>query len=396
MLSVLGALVAFAPLSIDMYLAALPDIAREFADTAGAAQYTLAAYFIGMALGQSFYGPVADRYGRKPPLYCGLVLYALASVGCALAPTIQSLLVCRFLQALGGCAGMVIPLAIVRDLYGPQATARVMSRLMLVMGVAPILAPLVGAQLLGDWGWRAIFWALAGCAAFALAAVRFGLAETLPTRPAQSISLRFVLDAYAGLLADRRYLGFALAGSFATAGMFAYIAGSSAVLIGLQGLSPQAYGWVFGANAFGLIAASQINHRLLRTRNPDGVLTGALTAMAMLGLVLALAAYCRPPQPISLVALLLPLFGFIAVLGFINPNTAAGAMADHGTRAGSAAALMGTLRFALATLVGAVVGLFDNGSAQAMGAVMAVCGVAALLAYRLLVVRGRVSATLPA
>ncbi|HYD80684.1 MAG TPA: Bcr/CflA family multidrug efflux MFS transporter [Paucimonas sp.] len=384
LIPLLGALVAFAPLSIDMYLPALPAIAREFGADAGAAQFTLAAYFIGMAFGQGFYGPLSDRFGRKPPLFVGLALYTLASAGCALAPDIEALYAWRFLQALGGCAGIVIPLAIVRDLHSQQDAARALSRLVLVMGVAPMLAPLAGAQLLDAWGWRSIFWILAGCGLSGLIAIRFMLAESLDARHAQSASVRQALRTYAGLLADRRYLGFGLAGSFASAGMFAYIAGSPFVLMELHRVSPQAYGWIFGVNACGLIAASQLNHRLLAARDAGQILNAALMALAAAGLLLLLAAYGFLP---ALPGLLLPLFGFVALLGFIGPNSSAGAMAGHAQRAGSASALLGTVRFGAASAAGAAVGALNDGTAHAMGAVMAVCGAAALMSYRMLVRR---------
>lgn len=388
LIPILGALVAFGPLSIDMYLSALPAIAREFGSTSGAAQYTLAAYFVGMALGQCFYGPLSDSYGRKLPLYFGLTLYVAASLGCALAPSLASLLACRFLQALGGCSGIVIPLAIVRDLYQPQDTARILSRLMLIMGVAPMLAPMAGAQLEAEFGWRAIFWVLAAFGMAGLAAVHGGLAESLDPRHVRRTSVMAALRTYGRLLMDRQFLGFALPGGLTSAAMFAYIAASPTVLIQLYGVSPQTFSWLFGMNAFGLIAASQINHRLLAFRHVDHVLASALSVLAVLGLALLLAAYFAAPGwmgVLALPALLIPLFGYVAVLGFIAPNASAGAMAGHAAQAGSASALLGTMRFGLATMTGAAVGFFNDGSAHAMGIVMAFCGVAAWLLHRILI-----------
>ncbi len=391
LIAILGALVAFAPLSIDMYLPALPEMGREFGASAG--QYTLAAYFIGMALGQCLYGPLSDRFGRKLPLYVGLTLYVLASAGCALAPDLPSLLVCRFVQALGGCAGLVIPLAMVRDLFDPQMTARVLSRLMLVMGVAPMLAPLAGSQLLQVAGWRAIFWVLAASGLAGLLAIRFGLQESLPPQLVKPVSVGGALRTFGQLLADRHYLGHALAGAFASAGMFAYIAGSPSVLITLHGLSPQAYSWVFGINALGLITASQFNHRLLATRSPEQVLTLALWVMAVCGLGLFAAGMAALTHSAGLLSLLLPLFGFVMLIGFVGPNTSAGAMAGQAGQAGSASALLGTLRFAIATVAGASVGLLDDGTARPMGLMMALCGGAALACYLGLARSSRVGQT---
>lgn len=389
LIPLLGALVAFAPLSIDMYLPALPSIAQEFQAAAGAAQYSLATYFIGMALGQVFYGTLSDRYGRKPPLYFGLMLYVLASIGCALAPNLSGLLICRFFQALGGCAGIVIPLAMVGDLFDQQNSAKILSRLMLVMGMAPMLAPLLGAQLLDVFGWRAIFWVLAGCGCLALLALHIGLAETLTIEATarQQISFAVALKTYRSLLRDRQYLGYALASAFAFAGMFAYIAGSPTVLIQIYGMSPQNFGWIFGSNAFGLILASQINHYLLKRWPADQLLALALHVMLVLGLLLLGVTYfmSHSANQIALPLLLLPLFVFIACIGFISPNACAGAMDEQNQQAGSASALLGSLEFAIATVAGAAVGFFSANTALAMGAVMALCATAAWLSYQMLV-----------
>ena len=385
---ILGALVAFAPLSIDMYLPALPQIARHFNATTGAAQYTLAAYFIGMALGQSVYGSLSDHYGRKPPLYWGFALYVLASLGCALAPNLASLLACRFFQALGGCVGMVIPLAMVGDLYDQQTSARILSRLMLVMGAAPMLAPLLGAQLLSQFGWRAIFVVLAAGGLAALIALHLGLQETRPPSVSQTAragqtstpTLSATLRVYGRLLTDRPTLAYCLANACAFAGMFAYIAGAPGVLIQLYGLSPLTFSWAFGFNAFGLIAASQLNHKLLAYWRADAVLMVALSIMALLGFGLLWASHAAAD-----IKIVLPLlFGFVSCIGLISPNASAGAMASNTAQAGSASALLGTLEFGIATLAGAAVGFFNDGSAHAMGMVMALCGMAALASYQIL------------
>jgi len=377
---------ALIPLSIDMYLPSLPALERAFGASPAAVQSTLGTFFVGLALGQALYGPLSDRFGRKPPLYAGLAGYVVASVGCALAPTVGTLAGFRFLQAVGGCAGLVVPRAMVRDRFDPQATARVFSLLVLVMGVAPILAPLAGGWVLTLLGWRAIFWGLAAIGLACLAAVAVGVAETRPPAGRAEGALVAALGAYGRLLADRVFLGHALGGGIAAAGMFAYISGSPFVLIEVYGVPARAYGWIFGANALGLIAASQWNRRLLAVRPAPVVLARALAATALVGLVLvAVAATGAGGLP----GLLVPLFGFVATLGFTQPNALAGAMAHHPERAGSAAALYGTLQFLAATVAGAAVGRLHDGTAVPMAAIIAGCGVLALALHRGLLGRAR-------
>lgn len=378
-LLVLGALIAFAPMSIDMYLPSLPTIAAEFGAEPSAAQFTLAGFFIGLALGQAIHGPLADRYGRKPPLYAGLILYVAASVGCALAPDIATLTALRFAQAVGGCAGVVIARAVVRDRFDAHTSARVYSLLMLVMGLAPILAPFIGGWVLALAGWRAIFAVLAlfglGCL---IAAWRY-LPETRPADTDASGGLAAALRAYGELWRDRGFVGYTLSGGFAQAGMFAYITGSPHVFIELYGVPAQAYGWLFGLNALGLIASSQLNRRLLSRHGAGAILRRANRATLILGFaLLAVAASGWGGLP----ALLVPLFGYIASLGFTAPNALACALAGQGARAGSASALIGTLQFAVATGSSALVGLLGGGSALPMAAVIAGCGLLAYGAHR--------------
>lgn len=381
---ILGALTAFASLSIDMYLPSFPTLERDLRASSSAVQYSLAAFFVGMALGQALYGPLADRFGRKRPLYAGISLYVLASVGCALAPNVETLIVLRFVQALGGCAGIVIARAMVRDLFDREASAKVFSLLTLVLGVAPILAPLVGGYVLKFFGWRAIFGILAAFGIACLAAAAAGLRETLPeaARHNHSSPIRGALHIYSQLLADRRFNGYAFAGGIAQAGMFAYISGSPFVFIKLYGVSEQTYGWFFGFNAFGLIAASQINHRLLARWKSDAILSRILLIVAGFGIWLLTIAITGWG---GLWGLLPPLFGFVASLGFSFPNAIAGAMAHQADRAGSASALLGTIQFGAATIAGSMVGAFHAHSAVPMAAVMAVCSVIALGLHRWMV-----------
>jgi DHA1 family bicyclomycin/chloramphenicol resistance-like MFS transporter len=358
-----------------MYLPSFPTLGRALGATPAAVQLTLGAYLIGLTLGQVLYGPLADRLGRRPPLLAGLVLYTLASAGCALAPGIEALVALRFVQALGGSACLVIPRAIVRDRFGAHASARVYSQLMLVVGVAPILAPLVGGQIVRYVGWRGIFALLATLGGLGLVAALLEVTETRPPAAASGGALGVSLGDYGRLLADRGFMGFAGSGALAMAGMFAYIAESPFVLIELYGIPAQAYGWVFGSNALGLIAASQLNGRLLARYRPERLLARALSASALLGVALLVVAATGVG---GLPLLLGLLFGYMASRGFIQPNAVASALAHHPERAGSASALYGVLQFGAATAASALVGTLHDGSARPMAAVMALCGVLAL------------------
>ncbi|WP_439887469.1 multidrug effflux MFS transporter [Pseudomonas sp. MBLB4123] len=379
LLLILGALSAFGPLAIDFYLPAFPAMAHAFASDVEHVQLSLAVYFVGLAIGQLIYGPLADRFGRRVPLLVGVLLFALASLACALATSLEWLLVARFVQALGGCAGMVVTRAVVRDLCDPIASAKVFSQLMLVMGIAPILAPLAGGLLLGSLGWQSIFVCLALFAALCLLAVALWLPETL-SREAAPAPLRGALGEYRRLLGDHPFIGHALTGGLSIAGMFAYIAGSPFVFIELYGVAPAHYGWLFGSNAAGFILAAQVNAWLVARHGPGYWLRRLVWFYLGCGLALLSLAMARPP---ALWPLLLPLFGCIASLGVLLPNATACAMAGQGRHAGSASALLGSLQFAIAASAAALVGALHDGTAWPMAAVICGCGVLATLASRL-------------
>ncbi|QJQ18991.1 multidrug effflux MFS transporter [Pseudomonas sp. SK] len=370
MVLILGALSAFGPLAIDFYLPAFPAMAQAFATDEKHVQITLAAYFLGLSIGQLAYGPVADRFGRRKPLMFGVTLFTLASLACAYAPSLDTLVLARFVQALGGCAGMVLSRAIVSDKCDPVASAKVFSQLMLVMGLAPILAPMLGGVLVNLAGWQSIFLALSLFSAGCLLAISLGLPESLPAHmPRQPLS--GALRQYLRLVADRVFLGHALTGGIAIAGMFAYIAGSPFVFIKLYGVPAEHYGWLFGTNAAGFILVAQVNARLLAKRGPAFLLARAVWLYLAAGLVLLGVAALRPAQ---LWPLLVPLFVCIASLGCIIPNASACAMSGQGARAGSASALMGCLQFSVAAGAAALVGLLHDGSAIPMALVISLCG----------------------
>ena len=371
---ILGALSAFGPLAIDFYLPAFPAMALAFGTDEQHVQLTLAAYFLGLSIGQLAYGPVADRFGRRIPLLIGVGLFTAASLACAYAPNLEWLIGARFVQALGGCAGMVISRAVVSDKCDAVGSAKVFSQLMLVMGLAPILAPMLGGVLVNLYGWQSIFLVLTLFSAGCTLAVALGLPESLPSsQPRQPLS--GALRQYGRLLKDRVFMGHALTGGIAIAGMFAYIAGSPFVFIKLYGVPAEHYGWLFGSNAAGFILVAQVNARLLAKRGPAFLLARTVWVYLAAGLVL-LGISALHTQ--ALWPLLVPLFVCIASLGCIIPNASACAMSGQGARAGSASALLGCVQFSVAAGAAALVGVLHDGSALPMALVISLCGAAAV------------------
>lgn len=373
---ILGALSAFGPLAIDFYLPGFPAIALAFGTDEKHVQLTLASYFLGLSIGQLAYGPVADRFGRRVPLLAGVGLFTLASLACAFAPTLEWLIAARFVQALGGCAGMVLSRAIVSDKCDAVQSAKVFSQLMLVMGLAPILAPMLGGLLVNLYGWQSIFLVLTVFSAVCSLAVALGLPESMPAEHPRH-PLAGALGQYRRLLADRIFLGHALTGGIAIAGMFAYIAGSPFVFIKLYGVPPEHYGWLFGANAAGFILVAQVNARILGKLGPALLLSRAVLVYLAAALVLLGIAGLHTQ---ALWPLLIPLFICIASLGCIIPNASACAMNGQWARAGSASALLGCLQFSVAAGASALVGVLHDGSAVPMAMVISLCGIFAVSA----------------
>lgn len=365
---VLGLLSAIGPFAIDMYLPALPAIGSSLGAQIGAVQMSLTVFFIALAVGQPFYGPISDMVGRKPPLYFGLGLFAVASVGCALATDIQTLIVLRFIQGLGAAAGMAIPRAVVRDLHTGTDAARLMSLLMLVFSVSPILAPLAGSGVIALAGWRAVFWAVALAAVAGLALIAFSLQETRPAAQRVESSFGSALSAYGVLLRDRHYLGLVFIGSFAMAGFFTYLANSSFVMIGHYGLSPTMYSVAFGINAAAFIGTSQftatLGERFGLVRLVKGAVVGCGAAM-----VLMFGYFLMGGD--SIWALLILYFIASGFMGLVIPTTSVLALEKHGNIAGTASALLGTLQMLTGAVAMGVVGLFTDGKPLPMVAGMA-------------------------
>lgn len=374
---ILGAIVALGPLAIDMYLPALPRLQSDFGVDPATVQLTLAAYFVGIALGQLLYGPLSDRFGRRKPMIFGLVGFSLTSLGCATATSADALILWRFAQAMTGCAGMVVARAVVRDWCQPQDMARVLSLLVLVMGIAPILAPSLGAMLLQWQDWPSLFIVLAAFGLFCALIFTWGVPESHPEeRRDTEISFMGAMRNYRHVLSHRRFLGYALSGGLAQSGMFAYISSSSFVFMQGFELSSQQFSLLFGANAFALILASQINRTLLQTQPAQVVLMRALQVYLVLALLMSLAAATGTG---GLWGVAIPLWGCLACLGFTFPNSTSAAMAPFGDRAGVASALLGTMQFTIAGTASAVVGHIGGNDPLPMALTIASCAAGACL-----------------
>jgi MFS transporter, DHA1 family, multidrug resistance protein len=307
-----------------------------------------------------------------------MLLFALASAGCAMAPSIDALIALRFFQGLGACSGQVIARAIVRDLFTARESARVFSLLLLVMGVSPILAPLIGGQIIGWFEWRAVFWVITALGILGFAGVALRLPETHRHEHKRSLQLAKVLGVYAELLKDWTFIGYALTGGLAMAGLYAYIVGTPFVFIELFHVPANRFGLFFGANAIGLVAAAQLNVRLVRRHETDTVIRKVLIIEVITGLLLLAGT---ATGIIGLAGTAILLFVYIASVGCLFPNTTAMAMASHGDKAGSASALIGTLQYALAAVAAAAVGAANSGTALPMASVIAACGVVACAFY---------------
>ena len=376
---VLGALTAFSSMSIDMYLPAFPSIASDLGVPLGTVQLSISAFLFGSAAGQLFYGPLADRWGRRIPLLLGLSLYVASAIGCACVRTGGELLFWRVVMAVGGGAGMVISRAVVRDLYDTSEAARMFSLLMLIMGAAPILAPMAGGQLMLIAGWRGIFAFLGIFGLASLGAAALYLPESLPEERRIRSSFAEMATGYGDLLRNRYYLRYAVALGCVAGGTFSYIAGAPLFFIELHGVSPQYFGLFFGANAFGLIGASQVNRRLLRRYSAQRILGAAFAVNGAAALLLTAAVISGIggfPAQATLI------FVCLCMAGLLYPNVTALAMAPFGDGAGSASALLGAIQYTLGASAGAIVGMLHNDTALPMTATMAVCGVVGWSAAR--------------
>lgn len=375
---VMGFLTMFGPMAIDMYLPALPAIGADLGADQAKVQMTLSVFLIGYGAGQLLWGPLGDRYGRKGPAAIGIVLFILASAGCALAPDIWSLTAWRFLHGVGACAAPVIARAMVRDSFDRDRGASVMSLMMLVMGVAPMLAPLAGGQVLDHMGWRGIFWCLCG---FGLLAGLGLLTVKETARPSGNRS-GGLLSNYALLLLDRRFMGYALSSGFVFAGMFAYISGTPFVYIEHFGVAPEHFGFLFGVNVVALMIANVVNSRLVLRFGVDRMMGWGILATAGIGAVLIVTGGFGIG---GIFGVAIPLFFYLGALGLVGANGMAGSLAAFPHMAGTASSLSGALQLTIGAVAGGIVGaLSAGGSPLPMCAVLCGCALAGLASDRLL------------
>ena len=376
---VLGLITAIGPFAIDAYLPALPAIGESLGAAPGAVQMTLTAFFLSLGFGQLVYGPAADMYGRKAPLYFGLAMFVAFSVGCALATSVEVLIVCRFFQGLGACAGMVVPRAIVRDLHTGTDAARLMSMLMLVVSISPILAPLTGGFIVAGFGWRGVFWFVFIAALLALGLLHFGLKETREHHARASSTVKSAFAAYWTLLQDRHFMGLTMTGSFGVASFFSYLSNSSFIFINHYHFSPQMFGVFFGINAFAFFAAAQGAAALIGRFGMSNVIRAAALGYCLCMITVTAIFLAGVDSVAVLVGFLFTGFGF---LGLVIPTTAVMALEEQGHVAGTASALLGTLQFGTGSVVMSLVAPFGNATPVPMVLAIAVVSIiSTLLAF---------------
>jgi MFS transporter, DHA1 family, multidrug resistance protein len=365
---ILGMLTAIGPFSIDMYLPAFPDIATNLHTDIAHVMLSLSSFFIGISVGQFVYGPLLERYGRKKPLYVGLCIYLVASIGCALAGSVNALIAFRLLQALGGCAGMVAARAIVRDLFEVKENAKIFSTLMLVVAVSPIIAPTLGGYITALLGWRYVFAMLIIVALIVLIAIHFLLPESKKPDPNFSLKAGPIIKSFVGVIRHPQFYTYALTGAAGYGGLSAYISGSPHVFMEVFQVSEKQYGWIFALLAMGLITASQINSVLLRNFTSPQIIKVALICQGIIGLMLAGITFFGWSDLFMTIFLI---FLFLSCQGFLFPNSAALSLAEFGHNAGTASALMGAIQMSIGAGASALVSVLQDPTPMPMVGVMA-------------------------
>jgi DHA1 family bicyclomycin/chloramphenicol resistance-like MFS transporter len=352
----LGALTALSPFSIDMYLPAFQKVAEDFHTSVAQVSLSLSSYFIGISVGQLIYGPLLDRYGRKSPLYAGLIIYILATLGCLFAHSIETLVALRLLQALGGCAANVAAMAMVRDLFTTKESSKVFSLLVLILGVSPLLAPTVGGAISAAFGWHAVFIILAIIAVLLLIASRLYLPDSY--EPDHTVVLRFkpIAKSFLGILKEPQFATYTFAGAVAFSGLFVYVAGSPVIFLEIFKVKPQVYSWIFAALSVGFIGSSQLNILLIRKFKNEDIFFAALAGQVFTTAVFLIGALNGWWDVYGTIVLL---FLLLCSIGLTNPNGAALALAPFSKNAGSAAALMGFLQMGAGAVASMFVGMFD-------------------------------------
>ena len=376
--ALLAGLSAVGPLTTDMYLPSLPDIARLLGASTAQVQLTISSYLIGFAVGQIVYGPLSDRHGRKPVLLGAVALYCAASLACALSSSIAMLIAARFAQALGGSGGIVLARAVVRDLHSGHRAGRELSVIGAVMALAPVLAPGIGGALQTAFGWRAVFFALVVVAVAGAAVIAALMPETLSARAAEPVSAASIAKSYAIVARNHAYLAYLGLATLSYAGLFAWISGAAFVLQDLYGLKPLAFGLVFAIGSVGYGLGSLLSARLTRYYGIDGILGFGGLAVAAGGLAMVAAVALGLKSAASLV---LPMAAYLAGLGMILPQSIAGALTPFPERAGAASSLLGFIQQSVAALFGAIVGALLGSSAWPLAIAVAIAGCASLLLW---------------
>jgi DHA1 family bicyclomycin/chloramphenicol resistance-like MFS transporter len=373
---ILGTLTALGPFSIDMYLPAFQDIAKALNTTTSTVDLSLSSYFIGLAVGQMIYGPLMDRFGRKRPLYVGLSLYIIASIGCFLSASVQMLIVMRLFQAIGSCAASVAAVAMVRDLFPVEDNAKVFALLFLVLGASPLLAPTAGSYLADSLGWQSVFIVLLSIAVLILVAVIFTLPESYKPDPSYSLKPGPIVSSFLFVIRNPQFYTYAIAGSIGFSGLFAYVAGSPLVFMDVFDLSKKEYGWVFAGISVGFIGSNQLNTLLIKRFKSEQVINAALIVQVVMSAVFVIGA---SNGWFNLAGTITMIFLILSCVGLTNPNTAALSMAPFPKNAGVASALLGTMQLGLGAAASACVGFFSSRSATPLAAIMAGSSVIALM-----------------
>lgn len=379
---ILALLSTFAPLAIDMYLPSLPSIGEELEASPAQVQLTLSAFLIGFSLGQLFYGPLSDRYGRRPILLSGISLFSLTSALCALSWDIESLTLFRFLHALGGGAAIVVARAVVRDRFDTNQSAKVLSTILLCTALAPLAAPIIGGYLLEHGGWRTIFWVLTGFGVFSFVVVLLGLEESNPASRRDGSSLLRAFVRYKEVLGNPRVLGYMFASGFIYAGMFAYIIGTPFVYIEYYGIAPANYGYLFGLNIIAIVIASRINVRFVSQVGAKTMMGRSIMVSCIAGLILGLVGWLSlGSEGWGIWLIVVPLLFFLGPISIVGANGVALACGEYPQAAGAVAALCGATQFGLGSLSGVLIGLLHTGTPLGMCVVIAGCGALGAIAF---------------
>ena len=373
---ILGMLTALSPFSIDMYLPAFQDIAKALHTVTSKVDLSLSSFFVGLAAGQLLYGPLMDRFGRKRPLYFGLGLYILASVGCFLSGSVDMLIAIRIFQALGSCAAGVASIAMVRDLFPVEDNAKVFALLVLVLGSSPLIAPTVGGYLADAFGWRSVFVVLLAIAVLILLAVIFTLPESYAPDPAYSLKPGPIINTFLSVIREPRFYTYAISGSIAFCGLFVYVAGSPLLFTDVFGLTKKQYGWVFAGLSIGFIGSSQLNNWLIKRYKSEQIVRTALMAQVVVSIIFSIGAINGWYGLAGTIAMI---FMILCCVGLTSPNTSALCMAPFARNAGVASALLGTMQLGLGAAASFFVSLFASRSAIPMAAIMAVSSAIGLL-----------------